>query len=104
MTDEIIESAKQVYLKTKKTGFILTSIYDNLLATGEIDAIEDQDDDLLYHVESRMQFEAAQKGTRALMELAKDKGSKNYQQILTAEIKKHIVARYFELQNQIDNF
>jgi ABC-type molybdate transport system ATPase subunit len=102
--DALIEAAKDVYLKTGKPGFILTSIYDILLNRGEIQTIEEQSEDLVYHVESRMKFEAARKGTKALKELAHEKGSPVYNHLLTVEIKKQIVANYFTLQNQIDSF
>jgi hypothetical protein len=102
--EELIATAKEVYLKTGKPGFILTSVYDALLKRGEIEPIEEQSDDLLYHVESRIQFEAAKRGTQALKDLAHEKGLPSYLERLTIEVKKQIVANHFTLQNNIDNF
>lgn len=102
--DILIETAKELFFKTGKPGFILLSFYDVLLSREEIEPIEDQLDELIPAAESNVQREAIKQGTMALKELAHEKGTAGYNSILINECKRQAVAIYFTKQKLMDEF
>lgn len=103
--DTLIKTAKDVFLKTNLIGLIPVKVYDILEQQGEIVITVEEKQAIRNRVESRLINEATKHGLKAIREFNDLKHNKrDYEILVRNECKKQVVANYFTLQNNIDNF
>lgn len=103
--DKLIEAVKLVFLKTNLTGLIPTKVYYALTERKLIDLDNDDKKHIRASVEEKLHLQAVAEGLEALKDYRILKNNpREYEAKVRSECKRHAVAKYFTLQNDIDNF
>lgn len=100
--DELVETVRAVFLKTKLTGLIPSKVYDILVEKEELNLDNTQKEAIRARIIAKLNQDAIAGGEIEIRAL-KMMNKRDYEIKVRNECKKQAVANYFLLQNEIDN-